>query len=203
MEEKSTYYDKKYSKTKNYWGIKPNKIIVNYINLFKENSKVLDLGCGEGRDSIFLSKKKFKLTSVDSSKVGLEKIKKENSEINLINSDIITYLNNLNEKFSVIIALNVLQFINVYNIKEVIKNIQNNTEINGINIITSFIAENNKQKENIIQNGRFLFNKNELKQFYSNNWEIINYEEFYGPWETHGEPLHRHYIVRLIAKKIK
>jgi hypothetical protein len=67
-------------------------------------------------------------------------------------------------------------------------------------VISSFIAENSKQKERVLSKGRYFFNKGELKELYK-DWKILFYEENLGDWETHGEPRHRHFNVKLIAQK--
>ncbi len=62
------------------------------------------------------------------------------------------------------------------------------------------MAENKEQKERIMLKYKYYFDKSELKNLYK-GWNIIFYEEELGGWETHGEPRHRHYKVRMIAQK--
>ena len=78
---------------------------------FNPFSFVLDLGCGEGRNSLFLAKKGFQVTSVDISKVGIRKLqnlsKKEKINLEATVSNIDSYLNNC-KKFDAIYCMNVL-----------------------------------------------------------------------------------------------
>lgn len=61
--------------------------LLNSINL-KPNSKVLDLACGKGRHSVYLSKKGFQVTGVDLSLNNIcEASKQENSNLNFFNHD--------------------------------------------------------------------------------------------------------------------
>ena len=52
----------------------------------------------------------------------------------------------------------------------------------------------------VLSKGRYFFDEGELKELYK-DWKILFYEEKLGDWETHGEPRHRHFTVKLIAKK--
>lgn len=71
---KSDYYkayDKRYRKTYEdgyLWEIhKPTKEVINIINKYKINKsdKILDLGCGEGRDALYLLDSGYNVLAVD------------------------------------------------------------------------------------------------------------------------------------------
>lgn len=67
--------------------IPPEEYLVENLN-YLEGETVLDLGCGDGRNSIYLREKGFQVTSVDFSEIGLHRIKKENPTIKTILLDI-------------------------------------------------------------------------------------------------------------------
>lgn len=198
-------YNSRYSKKEFYWGIKPHKLVINSINYLPPNAKVLDLGCGEGKNSFYLAKKGFDVTCVDISKEGIKKLqnfaKKEKLKIKAYVSDAELYLNSC-EEFDAIFCINILQFINQKNILSVIDKIKSKTKLNGINTIASFIVKTEKQKQMALSKGRYFFDKGELKKIYK-DWKILFYEEKLGDWETHGESKHRHFTVKLIAQKLK
>lgn len=54
--------------------LSPEAGIVNYINKFKHGS-VLDIACGDGRNSLFFLENDFKVTSIDFSEEALERLK--------------------------------------------------------------------------------------------------------------------------------
>lgn len=196
-------YNQKYSNQDFYWGLKPHELVLKSIEYLKKDSKILDLGCGEGKDSFFLAKQNFDVTSVDISEIGIKKLN-QYSKINNLNikthiSDIKSYLTKC-ESFDFIYAINILQLIDVKNVYDVINNMKEKTKPNGYNIIASFIAENEKQKEFMLSKNKYFFDEGELKKLYS-DWKILFYEEKLGDWETHGEKEHRHYKVNLITQK--
>ena len=125
--------------------------------------------------------------------------KKEKLNIMADVSDVKPFMQDC-EKFDAIFAMNVLQFIDQKNIFNIIKKVQSKTKLNGLNVIASFVAENPKQKKMVLSKGRFFFDEGELKKIYK-DWKIFFYEEKLGDWETHGEPKHRHFTVKLIAQK--
>ncbi len=197
-------YDLKYSKKNFYWGLKPNNFVIDSVKHLSLEAKILDLGCGEGKNSFFLVKEGFNVTSVDVSKEGITKLKefakKEKLNITTVVSNVKPYLKDC-EKFDAIFAINVLQFINEKNIFDVIKQIQSKTKTNGLNVIASFLAETPKQKKVVLSKGKYFFEEGELKELYK-DWKIIFYEEKLGDWETHGESRHRHFFVKLVVQKL-
>lgn len=196
-------YDSKYSNNEFYWGNKPHDLTIKSIQYLSVPSKVLDLGCGEGKDSFYLAKKGFNVTSVDISVVGINKLQncsiKNKLKIDAKISDINSFLKKCNN-FDAIYCINILQFINKKDIISTIDKIKSKTKSKGLNVIASFIAENDEQKKKIMSKSRYSFDREELKNLYK-NWKIIFYLEKLGKWETHGEPKHRHFIVKMIAQK--
>lgn len=78
---KKNIYDEYYQKP-GYFG-KPYPELVQFFKLFDKNQTILDLGCGQGRDLIFLANMGFNLIGVDHSKVGLDQIKSKAQDLGL------------------------------------------------------------------------------------------------------------------------
>lgn len=201
-------FDTNYSKKELFWWEKPNKLLKN-ITEYKKSGKVLDLWTGEWKDCIYLSKSWFDVTWVDISEPWIEKL---NSIITQNKLNIRTIIEDLRlfkffQSFDIILCFTVLQLFNLLEIEEVIKKIQDNTNIDWINAITSFTKNNpNKQcpypNKDWIHQPYYLFDNNELKKYYE-NWEILYYDEYETPYHNHWEnqDQHKHDMVSLIAKK--
>lgn len=55
------------------WGTDPSSFAREVSDLLPPAARVLDLGCGEGRDSVFFASRGFEVTGVDASQAGLRK----------------------------------------------------------------------------------------------------------------------------------
>ena len=69
---KSVTYDKYYQK-ENLFG-NPFPELINFYKKVEKKGRLLDLGCGQGRDSIALARLGFEVVGVDNSKVGIEQL---------------------------------------------------------------------------------------------------------------------------------
>lgn len=62
--------------------LQPEPFLIDHVSRFKPGS-VLDIACGTGRNSVFLSKNGFKVTSVDFSEIALARLSENSHENNL------------------------------------------------------------------------------------------------------------------------
>ena len=65
-------YDK-YYQTENLFG-EPYPELIEFLAEYPKKGKLLDLGCGQGRDAIALARLGYSVTGIDSSKVGIEQM---------------------------------------------------------------------------------------------------------------------------------
>ena len=65
-------YDK-YYQTENLFG-EPYSELLKFFADYTKKGKVLDLGCGQGRDSIALARLGYSVTGIDNSKVGIDQM---------------------------------------------------------------------------------------------------------------------------------
>lgn len=72
-----TEYEKRYEGQEYYWSITPNRLCYEVIKLKPSVKpyKVLDIGCGEGKDAVFLAKNGYLVSAFDATEKGLEKAK--------------------------------------------------------------------------------------------------------------------------------
>ena len=76
-------YDK-YYKTENLFG-NPYLELIKFFTEYPKKGKVLDLGCGQGRDAIALARLGYSVTGIDNSKVGIDQMNQigETENLNL------------------------------------------------------------------------------------------------------------------------
>ena len=68
----SVEYDN-YYQTENLFG-KPYPELIDFYSKISQKGKLLDLGCGQGRDAIPLAKLGYRVTGIDNSEVGIEQL---------------------------------------------------------------------------------------------------------------------------------
>lgn len=136
--------------------------------------KTLDLGAGQGRNSLYLASLGFEVFSVDNNALFLQELADislaEKLNMNVSKHDINEA--NIKGMYDFIFATDVLMYLNPTRISSIIKNIQNQTNISGYNLITSALHSTNNMQTPY----PFTFIENELKEYYD-GWEIIEYKE--------------------------
>lgn len=78
-------WDKVYSNDSSFFGDEPSKFaLMCYEDFVKHKvKKILELGCGQGRDSIFFASKGLEVSAIDSSKVAIENLTAKTKESSL------------------------------------------------------------------------------------------------------------------------
>jgi tellurite methyltransferase len=78
-------YDERYSRPGLYWGTKPTQLARDVVRLagrLRRSARTLvDLGSGEGRDSIFFARRGYRVLGVDISSVGVRKAERRASRL--------------------------------------------------------------------------------------------------------------------------
>ena len=135
------FWEESYKESDNTFdGGKPSKEIVRLSNHLPNNSSVLDLGCGDGRNSIFLAEQGHKVTAIDVSQNGISKLNKKADDLQL---DIDAYVADaatfkFDQEYDLIIAHGVLHLIQIEKRKKLLTNIKNYTTQSGYNVIVVF-----------------------------------------------------------------
>lgn len=112
------------------WGIKHAKILEKFKKYFQKNSNILDIGCGEGRNSIYLYNLGYNVTGIDFSETAIEYALSKKSGCKFYIMDILNL--KIDKKFNVIIDFGVFHFIPDEYKKSYVDNIYNMLVDNGI-----------------------------------------------------------------------
>jgi 2-polyprenyl-3-methyl-5-hydroxy-6-metoxy-1,4-benzoquinol methylase len=67
-------YDDAYRACASYFGDQPNRILISHLDLLDKNKPILDIGAGQGRNSVFLARSGYMVEAVDPSAVAVEAI---------------------------------------------------------------------------------------------------------------------------------
>lgn len=136
----SKFYDEKYTKEDSYWGNLPSSMARIFFqkHLSGDNPKLLDIGCGEGRDSVFFAQNGYQVTGFDVSEVGVKKSIALAEELNLtihfFQADINKY--RLDTDFDVVFSSGALHYIPLPRREEIIANYKQYTNVGGLHAHT-------------------------------------------------------------------
>ena len=105
-----TSYDEQYTE-ENLFG-DPYPEFVSFMASWEPKGKVLDVGCGQGRDSLFLAAQGYSVTGIDASQVGVEQMlelaSRQALTIKGIVADFFNY--DFTETYDVIVLDSILHF---------------------------------------------------------------------------------------------
>lgn len=195
------FWEKEYLSSERFAFGSPSLEVKAFSKLIPKNSRILDLGCGDGRNALYLAKKGFVVDCVDISENGIDKINKLSEEINVEINTFICDVKNFEykEKYEMIIAHGLLQFIDRQYQQSIIENIKQHTKENGFNIISVFTDEE-PAPEDLKEIMVGVFKKGEIKEYYK-NWKIRLFESKKFHDEHDGGIKHYHSSDKLVVQK--
>ena len=177
---------------------------------------MLDIGAGQGRNSLFLAKQGFEVEALDKSKEAIEQLReaaqKKSLPIKAIVADIKDFDFGM-DKYWLIITINSLHFMKLSETEAIIRKIKKALVLGGIfyMVVTSTkdpackrCRENLKAIEKdtffvpMLSSERHFYTKRELASFLKNFKEVEIFES--KARDTHDRP-HFHYSLKVIAKK--
>jgi len=215
------YYDAQYSKSHSYWGEQPNLLVPLIGSFLCPRSRILVIGCGEGRDAVFFARLGFEVVATEISPSGLRRAKeilsKEGRRLELLILDAHKPYDHLG-KFDAVLMMNVIQHLNPDSIPDRIEHFKSLVNPGGIFSAQLFTIEDPHYLDMINSSDQFdgsltiehperkyrirFFEKGELASYFI-GWEIIHYHEgiiWDNPHGLHGD-FHQHGIAQIIARK--
>lgn len=179
----------------------PDKELCKLAPSFPKNSKALDLGCGDGRHTIYLAENGFDVTALDISQNGIAKLnkraKKKNLSIKTVVQDARGF--DFKENYDLIIAYGFYHLIEKKHQSSLIFRCKEHTSSKGFNIVSVFTnrVEWPDDAEDICVG---VFNEGEIFEYYK-DWDIKFKKSFFFSDEHPGGIQHTHPINQIIAQK--
>ncbi|MEM8981832.1 MAG: SAM-dependent methyltransferase TehB [Pseudomonadota bacterium] len=196
--EQDRYYEKKYQLTA------PHSEVVDVFQHIRSGD-ALDLGCGRGRNSVFLQSRGFRVVALDRSESAITKLKKiidteaECREMTARLYDIESAT--IEQHYDLIVSTVVLQFLSADSIPAVIANMQSQTRPGGINVIVAPIST---PDEPCPIDWPFTFAPGELARYYD-GWTTLKYNENAGEFhrrDSDGKRLQARFATLVALHKV-
>lgn len=196
-----------------YYGLQPTKELETFLNeTHPLAGEALDLGCGEGRNSLLLAHYGYHVHAIDASSQGIEKLEKyaHSQGLDTINGEVadVRTIQLKPNYYDAIVAVTILDHISEEEGKKVAASIIEALKPGGFVFIEDFTIHDpganasRKENETISETASFVqhyFEEGELAAWFS-KLETLLYEEIMKYDDAHGEP-HYHGVARLIGRK--
>lgn len=193
--KKEDYFAKKYNMTATHSEV---KAAVEQIS----PCKVLDLGCGQGRNALFLSLLGYDVTALDHNQNSLAFLNETKQKENLPIHSAIYDINsaNIEQNYDFIVSTVVFMFLNRQAVPAIIANMQQHTNVGGYNLI---VAAMDTADVPCPLPFSFTFKENELRNYYA-DWELLKYNEEMGELhktDKNGNRIKMKFVTMLAKKK--
>lgn len=199
-------YENDYQKEEYYWGITPSTMCLKVLELLppERRLKILDIGCGEGKDSVFFARCGYDVTAFDISEAGLEKTKRlaDKARVNVktFRANICDY--RLEEKYDILYSSGVLHYIKPELCKEILENYKYHVNDNGIVAFHVFVEKPFiKPAPDKKVHSKYLWKSGQLFTYF-HDWYIEYCSEYIFNCNSSGVP-HRHASNRLFARLVE
>jgi tellurite methyltransferase len=182
----------------------PSFEVAEVAPLLPANARVLDLGCGEGRNSLFLASLGHSVLAIDHSDAGITKLRAlaERSGVALEARVGDVAAVELVEDFDCVLAHGVLYYLDNPVWRQLLTRAKERTRPGGFHVFTVFIYNADYPVTDEIEAAHYKssFAPRELQAFYR-DWRELRFDQ-YVKWDSHpGIPLHYHPIEKLVAQK--
>lgn len=163
-------WDKKYQETASLLRDRePSEKLKKIVEKTK-GKKALDVASGSGRNSIYLAKNGFEVEALDISQIALDVLNSKaykNISCKLVDLDEYEVPQN---SYDLIVMTNFLD-------RNIIPKLLNALKTNGILFIETYMEDEENEKPH--SNPDFLLKKGELKTFFDDAFELLDYDEFF------------------------
>ena len=177
-----TRWDERYTAEGYFWDKVPLRSCRQLIEIIKPSAdyrpKLIDLGCGEGRNVVFFAQNGFDATGVDISAAGLQKTVQYAAEVGVqvetVQADLSTY--RLSDSYDVVFSTMTLQYLPATRREECFRHYKEHTRNSGINLISVQVAKPFLPSEPDDDPTRKTYRSGQLVGYYW-DWELLSCTE--------------------------
>lgn len=197
------FYDKKYGRGEFYWTKEPSATCFKMLQIAPpvHPMRLLDIGCGEGRNAVFFARNGYAVDAMDISENGVQKTlelaRQAGARLNAFQADVNEY--RLEQEYDILFSTAVFQCIPPGARDELFSHYKEKTNPDGIHAFTVFVRKPFIPSAPDGDPNSSPWKSGELFSYY-HDWKIEWCTEEIFDCMSSGVP-HQHAVNRLIAKK--
>lgn len=198
-------YERLYEQEEYYWGFRPSHMCYKILQALPptRHLKLLDIGCGEGKDAVFFARNGYDVTAFDLAESGVLKTEKLAKKIGVnmrvFQADLTQY--RLTQEFDILFSTGVLHYVPEEMREELFANYKEYTADDGIHMFSVFVEKPfispAPEKEETAQ--RWI--SGQLFTYY-HDWRVEYCTEEIFDCNSSGIP-HQHATNEVLARKVK
>lgn len=199
-------YDEGYTAVKSFWGDTPARLVQYAANLLKQNVQhninCLDLGCGHGKNAIYLQKQGFNVTAFDASYYSIKEAQTTCKSVAWKVRDIRKFTVEP-QKYDLILLTGSLHCLTTrQEVEELIEKVKISTQSGGYNVISAFNSDEQDLSGHSKNFHPILLSHIDYLNMYS-NWHIVeSTNTILEDKHPHNNIRHKHSITRLLVQNL-
>jgi tellurite methyltransferase len=201
-------YEGEYRSEEYYWGVEPSTMCLKVLELLPPTRrlKLLDIGCGEGKDAVFFARCGYDVSAFDISDAGIEKTKRlaDKAQVNVraFKANLQDY--RLDEPYVILYSSGVLHYIKPELRDEIMSNYKLHVADKGLVALHTFVRKPFIQPapDKKVNSDEDIHWKSGELFTYFHDWYIELCSEYVFDCNSGGMP-HKHCANRLFARNIK
>ncbi len=199
-----TQYEKCYEGEEYYWGLEPAAFLDELLEIADRDPKelrVLDIGCGEGKDAVYMAERGCKVTAFDITESGIRKTKRlaemRGVEIDAFVADINDF--QIDGEFDMVYSTGTVQYLFDDRIDGFFKKIKSMVSIGGYVFFNVFVDKPFLELPPDWDKEEKMWKTGDLFKHFS-DWEICKIDEITFE-DNSGGIKHYHCMDTIIAKR--
>ncbi|MBE6759628.1 MAG: methyltransferase domain-containing protein [Ruminococcaceae bacterium] len=186
------------------FSMQPNATVVEFGHLLDRQANILEAGCGEGQNAVYLARQGFQnVDAFDISENGIAKLRRicgaSDVSLNAFVADLTTY--RFDKAYDLVMCFGTLHFVGRDDWRGFITRAKENTRIGGIHIMQIF-TDTVPASDDIAPFAVGLAKDGEIRELYS-DWEILQFKSYVFEDEHPGVPKHLHASNKIAARRVR
>lgn len=200
----ATQYEGKYDRSDFYGGLNPNSMCYEVMRLRPPVRvlRVLDIGCGEGKDAVFFARNGYAVTAFDLTSSGLDKARRLADACGVhatfFQADLLDY--RPDGEYDIVFSSGVLHYVPEPLRRELLESYQDHTAPGGLHALNVFVRKPFLAPPPDEESPATLWRSGELAGYYA-DWRFHRFAEEMLDCVSGGIP-HQHCMDKIIAEKV-